>query len=115
MPKRRIGEKRKCGRKGWVFGTKTTFFESRKEEWLAAIKRGKQGDFYTKVTRMYTIKYAGIDLDDDLEEEVDDPEEDALDCAEDEDLSESDAAQRATDFKDLRTVRFLCFIVHHFY
>lgn len=107
MPKRRKGARKKAGRKGWVFGTKVAFFESRKEEWLAAIKRGKPGDFYTKITRMYSIKYAGLEYTDDLSEEVDDPEEDALDFEDEEDLSEEEAQTRAEDFASLRTVRFL--------
>lgn len=111
MPKRKKGPKKKAGRKGWVFGTKVAFFESRKEEWLAAIKRGRAGDFYTKVTRMYSIKYAGIEFTDDLPEEVDDPEEDALDFTDDEELSADEIKDRAEDFKSLRTVRCVVYRV----
>lgn len=107
MPKKKSGPRKKAGKKGWVFGTKIAFFESRKDEWLAAVKRGKPGDFYSKVTRMYKIKYEDLPYDQDLAEDIDDPEDDSLDYEEDEGLTEEEIKEKQEEFQKLRTVRIV--------
>ncbi|KAJ7033528.1 hypothetical protein C8F04DRAFT_1183975 [Mycena alexandri] len=61
------------GKESWVHGTKLLFFERRKAEYLAAA-----GEFYTKMARLYVLKY-GYNLRDneDLAVDVDDPPDEA--------------------------------------
>lgn len=103
MTKRRAPEeKKKPGKKGWIHGSKFTFFDSRKNEWQAAVQAHKQGAFYTKVTRLYFLKYGDLELMEDLEEDIEDPEDEVLDL---EDLSEEEAREKQEAFRQRRTVR----------
>ncbi|KAJ7902359.1 hypothetical protein B0H13DRAFT_1882605 [Mycena leptocephala] len=69
--KRRAGEAAaKPGKPGWVWGTKLTFFENRKDAWVKASENKNAGDFYSKMAKLYTAKY-GFELADDEDFEVD--------------------------------------------
>ncbi|KAJ7363882.1 hypothetical protein DFH08DRAFT_949516 [Mycena albidolilacea] len=64
----------KPGRVSWVWGTKLTFFEKRKGDFVTAFEKKVTGDFYTKMTRLYTVKYGrGLADDEDFEFDVADP------------------------------------------
>jgi hypothetical protein len=60
----------KPGRVSWAWGTKFKFFDSRKNEWLLAHQKKTAGTFYTKMTKLFTVKY-GWHLEDDEDFEVD--------------------------------------------
>jgi hypothetical protein len=64
----------KPGRVSWVWGTKLMFFEKRKGDFVTVFEKKVAGDFYTKMTRLYTVKY-GRELadDEDFEFDVADP------------------------------------------
>jgi hypothetical protein len=67
-------EAAKPGKASWVWGTKLTFFEKRKDQWLQASENKTAGDFYTKVARLYAAKYGwDLDGDEDFEYDVEDP------------------------------------------
>ncbi|KAJ7025442.1 hypothetical protein C8F04DRAFT_1269179 [Mycena alexandri] len=66
VPRRRhkkAEEKDVPGKESWVHGTKLLFFEHRKAEYLAVATKSATGDkqaagaFYTKMARLYVIKY----------------------------------------------------------
>lgn len=95
-------DKKKPGKKGWIHGTKFTFFDSRKGDWQAAVQASKQTSFYTKVTKLYFLKYGDLPLMEDLAEDTEDPEDDALELA---DLTEEEATEKQEAFKSRRTVR----------
>ncbi|KAJ7025490.1 hypothetical protein C8F04DRAFT_1269103 [Mycena alexandri] len=84
-PRRKKGEDKEArGKESWVHGTKLKFFEARKSEYLVAAEKGANGDkaapgaFYTKMARLYIIKY-GYNLKDneDLAVDVADPPDEA--------------------------------------
>lgn len=106
MPRRKpAGARRTPGRKSWIFGTKLVFFESRKDEWLSAAQKEKAGAFYTKVARLYLLKYGDLPEKDDLEDDIEDPEDDTLDLDEDEDEgTEDEQEEKRAKFKTLRDV-----------
>lgn len=106
MPRRKKAAARRApGRKSWIYGTKLKFFESRKDEWLSAAQKSKAGAFYTKVARLYRLKYGDLAEDDDLEEDTDDPEDDTLDLEEeDEWLTPAEREDAQKKFKVLRDV-----------
>lgn len=105
MPRpKKNGERGKPGPKGWVFGTKLDFFESRREDWQKCVQRGKSGTFYTHITKLYLLKYGTLSFTEDLPEDTDDPEDDSFDL-EDDDLTEEERKTKQAEFKKLRTVR----------
>ncbi|KAF7357239.1 hypothetical protein MSAN_01318900 [Mycena sanguinolenta] len=96
--------KGKPGKLSWVHGTKKKFFERRKEEWLRESEAKRAGDFYSKMAKLYHIKYGRKMRDDeDLEVDVEDPPDDAADEVVHEVLSDAEQALRAEEFKALRT------------
>jgi hypothetical protein len=102
----RAGEsKEKPGKVSWVHGTKLKFFEGRKPQWLSSTEAGKSGPFYTKMARLYTLKY-GYELKDheDLAEDIADPPDEEADRVVNEILEEGVAQARAAHFKKLREV-----------
>lgn len=111
MPRRKTAAARRApGRKSWIYGTKLKFFESRKDEWLSAAQKEKSGSFYTKVARLYLLKYGDLAEDDDLEEDIDDPEDDTLELEmEDEGLSAQEREDAQKKFKKLREVNWFSF------
>lgn len=110
-PKRRHrkGEtKKKRGTVSWVHGTKLKFFEKRKDVWLKLAEKGDPvatGEFYTKMTRLYTIKY-GYQLgdDEDLAVDVEDPPDEAADTVVHEKVAQDVADFRAQFYKTTRAV-----------
>ncbi|KAJ7264466.1 hypothetical protein B0H12DRAFT_1068719 [Mycena haematopus] len=54
----------KRGKVSWVWGTKLRFLESRKDAWVAATQQKTVGEFYTRIAKLYVVKY-GMDLKDD--------------------------------------------------
>ncbi|KAJ7800792.1 hypothetical protein B0H14DRAFT_2615899 [Mycena olivaceomarginata] len=60
----------KPGKESWVYGTKKTFFEKRKQEWLRESEANRAGPFYDKVAKFYFKKY-GYHLEDDQDFAVD--------------------------------------------
>ncbi|KAJ7850179.1 hypothetical protein B0H14DRAFT_3452103 [Mycena olivaceomarginata] len=73
--RRKVGEPAgKRGRVSWIWGTKLKFFESRKDEWLTAHEQKVAGAFYTKMAKLYIIKYGcHLAADDDFAYDVADP------------------------------------------
>ncbi|KAJ7164598.1 hypothetical protein C8R43DRAFT_946413 [Mycena crocata] len=64
----------KRGKPSWVWGTKLVFFGSRKHLWLKAMEEGTQGKFYTKMAKLYVVKYDHTLGDkEDFEYDVEDP------------------------------------------
>ncbi|KAJ7437069.1 hypothetical protein B0H11DRAFT_2255634 [Mycena galericulata] len=70
----------KQGKPSWVTGTKLAFFERYKEPWILA--GDKPGHFYSDITKRFLIKYGWdrqySERGADLEEDTDDPDEDAV-------------------------------------
>ncbi|KAJ7507625.1 hypothetical protein B0H11DRAFT_2218460 [Mycena galericulata] len=70
----------KQGKPSWVTGTKLAFFERYKEPWISA--GDKPGHFYSDITKRFLIKYGWdrqySERGADLEEDTDDPDEDAV-------------------------------------
>jgi hypothetical protein len=60
----------KPGKVSWAWGTKLKFFDKRKTTWVTAHKGKMAGDFYTKLTKLYLVKY-GYHLADEEDFEVD--------------------------------------------
>jgi hypothetical protein len=79
-------EKQAPGKESWVHGTKLVFFEQRKGEYLQAAEKKSSGDkaapgiFYTKMAKLYLVKY-GYNLgdDEDITVDVADPPDEAAD------------------------------------
>jgi hypothetical protein len=73
--RRKAGEPAgKPGRASWIWGTKLKFFESRKDDWLKAHEHKVAGAFYTKMAKLYIIKYGcHLAADDDFAYDVADP------------------------------------------
>ncbi|KAJ7070289.1 hypothetical protein B0H15DRAFT_957802 [Mycena belliarum] len=94
------------GPNSWVWGTKLEFFSKRKDQYLRAAEQkggGPSGLFYTKIARLYEIKY-GLDLkdDEDLEFDIDDPlDEDANKVVHRKETPEDAGRKKA--FQTLRT------------
>ncbi|KAJ7747579.1 hypothetical protein B0H14DRAFT_3514003 [Mycena olivaceomarginata] len=64
--KRSKGSRRKSGdppgKRGpssWVWGTKLRFFESRKDNYETQSEKKVAGSFYTKMSKLYIVKFAG--------------------------------------------------------
>ncbi|KAJ7446790.1 hypothetical protein FB451DRAFT_1412199 [Mycena latifolia] len=93
----------KPGKTGWVWGTKLKFFSARKEEWVAAEEKGDPGDFYTKITRLYLMKYR-YDLadDEDFETDVTDPPDSEATKVVNVRLSREEKALRDAVYKKVR-------------
>ncbi|KAJ7136478.1 hypothetical protein C8R43DRAFT_1132379 [Mycena crocata] len=74
-------EKAKTGKVSWVWGTKLAFFASRKDEWLQAVASEEgPGAFYTRMARLYALKYpASLKDDEDLERDILDPPDELAD------------------------------------
>lgn len=116
MPKARRSKKKKHaedtkpGKQGWIFGTKLVFFEARHDEWQIAVHNSKPGPFYTKITKLYKAKYGDLPEDEDLAEDVEDPDEDSLDDEEEFlGMSEAEKLEKQEAFKKLREVRTYCY------
>jgi hypothetical protein len=92
-----------------VYGTKKTFFEKRKQEWLRELEANRAGPFYTKVAKLYFKKY-GYHLEDDQDFAVDiaDPPDSAADDVVHEVLSPEEVTFRAECLTKLRTVSYWC-------
>ncbi|KAJ7713261.1 hypothetical protein B0H14DRAFT_3523509 [Mycena olivaceomarginata] len=70
-PRRKSGDPPgKPGKVSWAWGTKLEFFDKRKTAWVTAHKGKTAGDFYTKLTKLYLVKY-GYHLADEEDFEVD--------------------------------------------
>ncbi|KAJ6534062.1 hypothetical protein DFH09DRAFT_1325501 [Mycena vulgaris] len=87
----------------WVFGTKLTFFTSRKDTWVAVTKQNKVGPFYTKMACLFTLKY-GYELanNEDLEHNIADPPDSEADRVLHEVLTTEEAEFCSRHFKRLR-------------
>jgi hypothetical protein len=89
---------------GWVHGSKLTFFEAAREDYLAAAEISKTGSFYEKTCHQYLAKYGyNTPWKSDLEEGQDtaddvDPDEDV------DDLTAEESKKRAAYFKLLKGV-----------
>ncbi|KAJ7642534.1 hypothetical protein B0H17DRAFT_1148793 [Mycena rosella] len=59
----------------WVWGTKLVFFEKRKDKYLKMAEKKAAGEFYTKISRLYELKY-GLELEDDEDIMPDEPDPD---------------------------------------
>jgi hypothetical protein len=84
-----------------------TFFEKRKDEWLAAVEGKKVGDFYSKMTKLYIVKYRRELADDeDFEVDVADPPDWVADKVVNERLTEEETAARQKFWNTCRSVSF---------
>ncbi|KAJ7114742.1 hypothetical protein C8R44DRAFT_740117 [Mycena epipterygia] len=65
---------KKPGKPSWVYGTKLVFFERYKDAFMLASEAKTTGDLYTKLAKLYTLKY-GFELqdDEDFESDIEDP------------------------------------------
>jgi hypothetical protein len=90
-----------------VHGTKKAFFVRRQAEWLREMEAGagRVGQFYTKLSKLYVLKY-GYDLADneDLAVETEDPPDAAADIVVHEVLTAEQQAFREAYMKKLRSV-----------
>ncbi|KAJ7736962.1 hypothetical protein DFH07DRAFT_966643 [Mycena maculata] len=96
--------KRAPGKLSWVWGTKKVFFEKRKDAWLCHAEKKDSGVFYTKIAKLFVLKY-GYDLGDDKDFEVDveDPPDEAAEMVMHEILPEGEGERRSAYKKNLRT------------
>jgi hypothetical protein len=104
--KRKAGDPpRKPGKIGWIWGTKLTFFEARKDVWVTASETKQSGNFYLKMAKLYTAKY-GIDLgdDEDFEHDVADPPDWVADKVTNIRLSPEETASRQAYHSMLKAV-----------
>ncbi|KAJ7077194.1 hypothetical protein C8R44DRAFT_896376 [Mycena epipterygia] len=71
---------KKPGKVSWVYGTKLVFFSCYKDVWLAAAEKKTTGALYTKLAKLYTLKYS-FDMKDnkDFETDFEDPPDEAAD------------------------------------
>lgn len=74
---------KKPGKRSWVYGTKLMFFERFKDAFVLASEAKTTGDLYTKLAKLYTLKY-GFELqdDEDFETDIEDPPEYMADIVE---------------------------------
>ncbi|KAJ7780680.1 hypothetical protein DFH07DRAFT_949908 [Mycena maculata] len=95
---------KKPGKESWVWGTKLRFFSRYKDTYLVACQHKKAderskltGALYTKLAKLYVIKY-GYDLADnkDLDVDTEDPPDDAADVMLNEVLPNGEAERRST-------------------
>ncbi|KAJ7698911.1 hypothetical protein B0H17DRAFT_1129465 [Mycena rosella] len=59
----------------WVWGTKLVFFEKRKDKYLKMAEKKAAGEFYTKISQLYELKY-GLELEDNEDIMPDEPDPD---------------------------------------
>jgi hypothetical protein len=88
-----------------VHGTKRDFFVRRQAEWLREMEANRVGQFYTKVSKLYVLKY-DYDLADneDLAVDTEDPPDAAADIVVHEVLTAEQQAFREAYMKKLRSV-----------
>ncbi|KAJ6447892.1 hypothetical protein C8R45DRAFT_1115647 [Mycena sanguinolenta] len=109
-PRHKKGEEKAVpGKESWVYGTKLTFFSGRKAEYLQAAQKSASGNktaitvFYTKMTRLYAIKYGLWMADNEnLAHDVEDPPDDAANEVVHEKAADGNEEQ-AKQFKYIRT------------
>ncbi|KAJ7129688.1 hypothetical protein C8R44DRAFT_872922 [Mycena epipterygia] len=103
-PRHRKGDPtEKPGKVSWVYGTKLPFFSKRKDKWLGVTKNKNQvGGFYTKMARLFILKYGYIADDEDLDAEVEDPDEELTNHVVHEKVSDEEGAFRAKYYNKLR-------------
>lgn len=106
----------KRGRPSWADGTKEVFLSLRAGDWQIAVDQGlrQTGDFYTKLTKLWILKY-GWHFDPmlDLEVDTEDPLDDAVDDV-DLDADEIDEAEREKRHKYHTSMRTVCyFLISH--
>jgi hypothetical protein len=89
----------------WVHGTKKAFFVRRQAEWLCEMEAGRVGQFYTKLSKLYVLKY-GYDLADneDLAVDTEDPPDAAANIMVHEVLTAEQQVFRQAYMKKLRSV-----------
>ncbi|KAJ6475386.1 hypothetical protein C8R45DRAFT_935014 [Mycena sanguinolenta] len=107
-PRHKKGEDKQIpGKESWVHGTKLVFFSAQQGQYLEAAEQSAAGDksaiarFYTKLTRLYFIKY-GTELGDneDLAVDVEDLPDDAANEVVNEKTGDSDTENaRSKHFK----------------
>ncbi|KAJ6603277.1 hypothetical protein DFH09DRAFT_1068447 [Mycena vulgaris] len=88
------------GKESWIHGTKLVFFASRKGAWIAAAEKNASGAFYTKMARLYLVKY-GYKMQDseDLAVDMEDPPDFAANVVVNERMDTEEGAARAAYFK----------------
>ncbi|KAJ7030501.1 hypothetical protein C8F04DRAFT_1263801 [Mycena alexandri] len=95
----------KPGKQSWIFGTKLVFFAARAQEWKDANANGNLGlgEFYTKITNLYALKY-GYEMADheDLAEDKPDPTDPDAEILGSADLTEEEAAERSATHLQIR-------------
>ncbi|KAJ7024591.1 hypothetical protein C8F04DRAFT_1270131 [Mycena alexandri] len=95
----------KPGKQSWIFGTKLVFFAARAQEWKDANANGNLGlgEFYTKMTNLYALKY-GYEMADheDLAEDKPDPTDPDAEILGSADLTEEEAAERSATHLQIR-------------
>ncbi|KAJ7754664.1 hypothetical protein DFH07DRAFT_959686 [Mycena maculata] len=115
-PSRRQSKKEgmptKPGKSSWVYGTKLAFFSLYKEAYLLASSQPKKsdrnkltGDLYTKLAKLFCLKY-GYDMadDEDLEFDIPNPPDELADVVVNEVLAEGEA-ERRSEYKKLLRAR----------
>ncbi|KAJ7117955.1 hypothetical protein C8R43DRAFT_960459 [Mycena crocata] len=106
VPKKRVKRSDpplKRGKPSWVWGTKLEFFGGRKDLWLKAMEEGSQSVFYTKMAKLYVLKY-GRELADkeDFEFDVMDPPDELANRVVNEVLSTEETASHQKYYAWLR-------------
>jgi hypothetical protein len=103
--RKKSGDPMKPGRASWIWGTKLTFFERRKEAWLKAAEGKTSGDFYMKMAKLFFAKY-GFDLLDnqDFEFDVVDPPDWVADKVVNVKLSQEEIKRRQQCYSKLKEV-----------
>ncbi|KAJ7438839.1 hypothetical protein B0H11DRAFT_1634609, partial [Mycena galericulata] len=87
----------------WVWGTKHTFFSKRKNIWVKVAEDKSTGPFYTKMAKLFVLKYGyALADDEDFECDVEDPPDELADVVVHEALDPEEATFRSEYKKKLR-------------
>jgi hypothetical protein len=121
---------RKPGKPSWIWGTKAKFFEARKEVWVTVAEKkmpGEKkaaaagtavGDFYSKMAKLYLVKY-GYDLADkqDFEFDVEDPPDWVANHVSNDKLPAEESKKRQQEYEKVKEVSPMGFVesLHRFF
>ncbi|KAK6974085.1 hypothetical protein R3P38DRAFT_3239949 [Favolaschia claudopus] len=104
---------KKPGKEGWVHGTKLTFFENMRDEFIACAATKTQGDFYSRAATTYLKTYGYHTA---WESDLEEGQDVADDVDEDEDVDSlpvEEATSRADYFHELRRKIGVWFNAHY--
>lgn len=107
--RRRRGEAAgKPGPPSWIWGTKFVFFDRRKGEFGEAVRNNTTGIFYTKMAKLYKLKYEDMAEDEDFAVDFEDPPDEAANVVVNLRLAPDVLRKRQQEHTAVRTVSVGC-------